>query len=126
MLRKWQVEGTVVVARWYGGQPIGREPFRHITTCAQQAIARWRAAEDKRKRQEASEQVDQKAEAGLRGPTERAHQELAGARLPHSPVVAGTVGVEEGPAAERGVGAATSAQTASVRARDLGSTWKSS
>lgn len=38
VLRDTQTEGTVVVARWYGGQNIGPIRFTHIENCAKAAI----------------------------------------------------------------------------------------
>jgi hypothetical protein len=40
-----QTEGSVVVARWYGGQNIGRVRFTHIENCAREAIRAWKAAD---------------------------------------------------------------------------------
>lgn len=44
VLRDTQTEGTVVVARWYGGQNIGPIRFTHIETCARDAIAHGKRA----------------------------------------------------------------------------------
>lgn len=44
VLNDTQAIGTVVVARWYGGQNIGPVRFTHIETCAKEAIWKWRVA----------------------------------------------------------------------------------
>ncbi|KAF2854761.1 hypothetical protein T440DRAFT_442087 [Plenodomus tracheiphilus IPT5] len=44
VLRDTQTEGTVVVARWYGGQNIGPIRFTHMETCAKEAILKWKSA----------------------------------------------------------------------------------
>lgn len=45
VLTDTQVEGTVVVARWYGGQNIGPIRFTHMETCAKEAILKWKVAD---------------------------------------------------------------------------------
>ena len=45
MLNDTQTEGVVVVARWYGGQNIGRVRFTHIENCAREAIRAWKMAD---------------------------------------------------------------------------------
>ncbi|KAL8896079.1 MAG: hypothetical protein Q9207_007886 [Kuettlingeria erythrocarpa] len=40
--------GAVVVARWYGGVMLGPVRFDHIRNCANEAIAKWRAASSAR------------------------------------------------------------------------------
>jgi len=45
VLRDTQTEGTVVVARWYGGHNIGPIRFAHIEACARDAIARGKLAQ---------------------------------------------------------------------------------
>jgi hypothetical protein len=44
VLEDLRVEGSVVVARWYGGINIGPIRFTHIENCAKQAIRKWVAA----------------------------------------------------------------------------------
>jgi Uncharacterized protein family UPF0029 len=44
VLNDTQVTGTVVVARWYGGQNIGPVRFTHIENCAKEAIWKWKMA----------------------------------------------------------------------------------
>ncbi|UPX17842.1 uncharacterized protein EKO05_0008170 [Ascochyta rabiei] len=44
VLNDTQVVGTVVVARWYGGQNIGPVRFTHIENCAKEAIWKWKVA----------------------------------------------------------------------------------
>jgi hypothetical protein len=44
VLNDTQVEGNVVVARWYGGQNIGPVRFTHIENCAKEAIWKWKVA----------------------------------------------------------------------------------
>ena len=41
VLIETDVEGTVVVARWYGGVLLGPVRFDHIKNCARDAIAQW-------------------------------------------------------------------------------------
>ena len=36
------VEGAVVVARWYGGVLLGPVRFAHMETCAKEAIGKWK------------------------------------------------------------------------------------
>ncbi|KIV78830.1 hypothetical protein PV11_06440 [Exophiala sideris] len=40
------VQGTVVVARWYGGIMLGPVRFTHIETVAREAIMMWKAQQD--------------------------------------------------------------------------------
>ena len=44
VLNDTQTVGTVVVARWYGGQNIGPIRFTHIENCAKEAIWNWKTA----------------------------------------------------------------------------------
>jgi hypothetical protein len=44
VLNDTQAEGTVVVARWYGGQNIGPVRFTCIENCAKEAIWKWKVA----------------------------------------------------------------------------------
>lgn len=46
VLSDGNVEGEVVVARWYGGQNIGPIRFTHIENAAKQAIWNWKAAQE--------------------------------------------------------------------------------
>jgi len=41
VLEEMDVNGAVVVARWYGGVLLGPVRFNHIETCARQAIGKW-------------------------------------------------------------------------------------
>lgn len=43
VLEAMNVEGAVVVARWYGGILLGPVRFTHMENCAKQAIAKYRA-----------------------------------------------------------------------------------
>ncbi|KAL6709714.1 hypothetical protein ACN47E_001142 [Coniothyrium glycines] len=45
VLHDTQAVGSVVVARWYGGQNIGPVRFTHIENCAKAAIWKWKVAE---------------------------------------------------------------------------------
>ncbi|KAL8711020.1 MAG: hypothetical protein Q9220_004400 [cf. Caloplaca sp. 1 TL-2023] len=45
------VTGTVVVARWYGGVMLGPVRFDHIRTCAMEAIAKWKAQNERPSKQ---------------------------------------------------------------------------
>lgn len=44
MLVETNVEGAIVVARWYGGILLGPVRFTHIENCAREAIAKWKTA----------------------------------------------------------------------------------
>ncbi|KAI1616308.1 hypothetical protein EDD36DRAFT_132197 [Exophiala viscosa] len=57
------VEGTVVVARWYGGIMLGPVRFTHIETVAREAIMMWKAQQDhdSAKRQKVQQEVADKA-----------------------------------------------------------------
>lgn len=44
VLNDTQAEGTIVVARWYGGQNIGPIRFTHIENCAKEAIWKHKVA----------------------------------------------------------------------------------
>lgn len=69
LLDDMQVEGCVVVARWYGGVMLGPVRFTHIESCAREAILRSRAvvatvdpqAEKRRKVQEEEDNTARKA-----------------------------------------------------------------
>jgi putative IMPACT (imprinted ancient) family translation regulator len=54
VLKDTQVEGVVVVARWYGGQNIGPIRFTHIENCAKEAIWKWKVADTEVKREQAT------------------------------------------------------------------------
>lgn len=45
VLEAMGVEGSIVVARWYGGILLGPVRFAHIETCAREAVKAWQAAE---------------------------------------------------------------------------------
>ena len=47
ILSSTDVEGSVVVARWYGGVMLGPVRFDHIRNCAQEAIASWTLERDR-------------------------------------------------------------------------------
>jgi hypothetical protein len=63
VLNDTQVEGTVVVARWYGGQNIGPVRFACIENCAKEAIWKWKVAADEAEKEEQSkkQRVDDEA-----------------------------------------------------------------
>lgn len=63
VLNDTQVSGTVVVARWYGGQNIGPIRFTHIENCAKEAIWKWKVAVSDVEKEEASkkQRVDDEA-----------------------------------------------------------------
>lgn len=42
VLTEMNVEGAVVVARWYGGTLLGPTRFTHIENCAREAIGKWK------------------------------------------------------------------------------------
>lgn len=44
VLNDLQVEGAIVVARWYGGVLLGPVRFTHIETVAKEAIAAWKSS----------------------------------------------------------------------------------
>lgn len=55
------VEGAVVVARWYGGILLGPVRFTHFENCAREAISKWRQEvgdEAKRRKIEENEKVE--------------------------------------------------------------------
>ncbi|KAH6612733.1 hypothetical protein C7974DRAFT_437993 [Boeremia exigua] len=54
VLNDTQASGTVVVARWYGGQNIGPIRFTHIESCAKDAIWKWKVAVSDVGKEEAS------------------------------------------------------------------------
>lgn len=41
VLASMEVEGAIVVARWYGGVMLGPARFDHIRNCAREAISAW-------------------------------------------------------------------------------------
>ena len=53
VLEDMNVEGSVVVARWYGGTMLGPVRFTHIETCAKEAIRKWKTATMEADREEA-------------------------------------------------------------------------
>ncbi|KAF2624285.1 hypothetical protein BU25DRAFT_301023, partial [Macroventuria anomochaeta] len=63
VLNDTQVSGTVVVARWYGGQNIGPVRFAHIENCAKEAIWKWKVATSEAEKEETSkkQRVDDEA-----------------------------------------------------------------
>ncbi|ORY16269.1 hypothetical protein BCR34DRAFT_597823 [Clohesyomyces aquaticus] len=48
-----QVQGTVVVARWYGGQNIGPVRFTHIENCAKEAIWKFKVVDHEARNEQA-------------------------------------------------------------------------
>jgi hypothetical protein len=42
LMEQMDVQGTVVVARWYGGVLLGPVRFKHIEDCAKEAVNLWR------------------------------------------------------------------------------------
>jgi hypothetical protein len=52
VLSDMNIEGVVVVARWYGGQNIGPIRFTHIENCAKEAIWKWRNADVETKKEQ--------------------------------------------------------------------------
>jgi putative IMPACT (imprinted ancient) family translation regulator len=54
VLNDTQVEGIVVVARWYGGKNIGPIRFTHMENCAKDAIWKWKVASSEIEKNEAS------------------------------------------------------------------------
>lgn len=54
MLNDMQAEGTVVVARWYGGQNIGPVRFTHIENTAKEAVWKWQVVEQAARKDEAA------------------------------------------------------------------------
>lgn len=63
VLNDTQVIGTVVVARWYGGQNIGPIRFTHIENCAKEAIWKWKVAVSETEKEDAAkkQKVDDEA-----------------------------------------------------------------
>ena len=59
VLSSMKVEGSVVVARWYGGVMLGPVRFTHIENCAREAVSAWQqhqAAAEMEKRKVEEEQ----------------------------------------------------------------------
>lgn len=52
VLNDTQAVGTVVVARWYGGQNIGPVRFTCIENCAKEAIWKWKVATSEKEKEE--------------------------------------------------------------------------
>ncbi|KAF3005821.1 hypothetical protein E8E13_008172 [Curvularia kusanoi] len=63
VLNDTQTAGTVVVARWYGGQNIGPIRFTHIENCAKEAIWKWKVANSEAEKEEASKRQKVEDEA---------------------------------------------------------------
>ena len=64
ILAERKVEGSIVVARWYGGVLLGPVRFTHIENCAGEAINKWRETKDweaKPRKTEAEEGTDRAA-----------------------------------------------------------------
>lgn len=62
VLEELKVEGSCVVARWYGGVLLGPVRFTHIETCAREAVEKWRQAEaeERVRKQKVQEEVEVK------------------------------------------------------------------
>ena len=61
LLADLNVEGAVVVARWYGGILLGPVRFTHFENCAREAISKWRhkvGEEAKRRKVEEDQKVE--------------------------------------------------------------------
>ena len=61
VLADMNVEGSIVVARWYGGVMLGPIRFDHIKNCAIEAISKWRIETDivnKRSKTEANDREE--------------------------------------------------------------------
>jgi putative IMPACT (imprinted ancient) family translation regulator len=64
LLADLNVEGAVVVARWYGGILLGPVRFTHFENCAREAISKWRqevGEEAKRRKVEEDEKAEQES-----------------------------------------------------------------
>ncbi|MCJ1356792.1 MAG: hypothetical protein MMC33_006788 [Icmadophila ericetorum] len=64
VLLDMNVEGAVVVARWYGGVMLGPVRFNHIENCAREAIEKWRKPEEQIKHRKIEEE-DREALVGI-------------------------------------------------------------
>ena len=63
VMEAMDVQGAVVVARWYGGVLLGPVRFDHIRNCAREAISKWRIANDETNtRKKLQTESEQKAE----------------------------------------------------------------
>jgi hypothetical protein len=51
LMEQLNVQGAIVVARWYGGVMLGPVRFKHIEDCAKEAVNLWRNPEQVGKRQ---------------------------------------------------------------------------
>lgn len=47
VLASSDVEGSIVVARWFGGVMLGPVRFDHIRKCAQEAVDKWKAEQER-------------------------------------------------------------------------------
>lgn len=63
LLADLNVEGAVVVARWYGGILLGPVRFTHFENCAREAISKWRqeVGEEAKRRKVEKEEEEEKA-----------------------------------------------------------------
>ncbi|OCL13946.1 hypothetical protein AOQ84DRAFT_331870 [Glonium stellatum] len=66
MLGDMNIEGSVVVARWYGGTMLGPIRFNHIEACAKEAIQKWKAAAVEIERAEAQKRQKMEDDAKRR------------------------------------------------------------
>lgn len=65
VLEDLKVEGSCVVARWYGGVLLGPVRFTHIEACAREAIEKWRREEGEDRAKKQKVQDDMEVRPGL-------------------------------------------------------------
>ena len=68
VMEAMDIQGTVVVARWYGGVLLGPVRFDHIRDCAREAISKWLSDKEmatKKKKIESEDQEKKRLEAIL-------------------------------------------------------------
>ena len=71
VLSSADVEGAVVVARWYGGVMLGPVRFDHIKACAQEAIAGWIQERERRVKRQRVQDKDERRQGLIRVLPER-------------------------------------------------------
>ena len=71
VLSNADVEGAVVVARWYGGVMLGPVRFDHIKACAQEAIAGWIQERERRVKRQRVQDEDERRQGLIRVLPER-------------------------------------------------------
>ncbi|KIW67544.1 hypothetical protein PV04_06788 [Phialophora macrospora] len=64
LLSAMQVEGVIVVARWYGGTMLGPVRFTHMENCATQAVRMWMARLDEDPGRSESEKSGHRLDGG--------------------------------------------------------------